>query len=117
MGKTLKAHSDQLDGIFDQLVHVRDRMAKKMGYQNFVELGYYRMGRLCYGPEEVKQFRENVRRDVVPVVARLRKEIGKKLGVDTLMLYDYDLIFPQGDPAPKGGRKRFLPQPKECTMT
>ena len=35
-------------------------MAKKMGYQNFVELGYYRMGRLCYGPEEVKQFLENV---------------------------------------------------------
>lgn len=100
-----------------RLVHVRDRVAKKMGYQNFVELGYYRMGRLCYGPEEVKQFRENVRRDVVPVVARLRKEIGKKLGVDTLMLYDYDLIFPQGIPRPRGGRKRFLPQPKECTMT
>lgn len=108
LGKTLKAHSDQLDGIFDQLVHVRDRMAKKMGYQNFVELGYYRMGRLCYGPEEVKQFRENVRRDVVPVVARLRKEIGKKLGVDTLMLYDYDLIFPQGDPAPKGGKEAIF---------
>ena len=39
LGKTLKAHSQQLDGIFDQLVHIRDRMAKKMGYQNFVELG------------------------------------------------------------------------------
>ena len=50
-----------------------------MGYQNFVELGYYRMGRLCYGPEEVKQFRENVP-EVVPVVARLRKEIGKSWG-------------------------------------
>ncbi len=33
----------------DQLVHIRDRMAKKMGYRNFVELGYYRMGRLCHG--------------------------------------------------------------------
>ena len=94
LGKTLKAHSEQLDGLFDQLVHIRDRMAKKMGYRNFVELGYYRMGRLCYGPEEVKQFRENVRRDIVPVVARLRKEIGEKLGVEPLMLYDYDLIFP-----------------------
>ena len=80
LGKTLKAHSQQLDGIFDQLVHIRDRMAKKMGYQNFVELGYYRMGRLCYGPKEVKEFRENVRRDVVPVVSRLRTEVGEEAG-------------------------------------
>ena len=108
LGRTLQAHSDQLDGLFDQLVHIRDRMAKKMGYQNFVELGYYRMGRLCYGPEEVKQFRENVRRDIVPLVARLRTEVGERLGVDTLRLYDYDLIFPQGDPVPQGGKEAIF---------
>lgn len=108
LGKTLQAHSEELDTIFDQLVHIRDRMAKKMGYQNFVELGYYRMGRLCYGPEEVKQFRENVRRDIVPVVSRLRTEVAKNLGVDQLMVYDYDLIFPQGDPAPKGGKEEIF---------
>ena len=47
LGSKLKAHSGELDDIFHQLVQVRDRMAKKMGYENFVELGYYRMGRLC----------------------------------------------------------------------
>lgn len=108
LGRTLKEHSQELDSIFDQLVTIRHRMAVRMGYKNFVELGYYRMGRLCYGPEEVKQFRENIRRDVVPVVARLREEVGKALGVDKLMLYDYDLIFPQGDPAPKGGKEEIF---------
>lgn len=108
LGKTLQAHSQELDSIFHELVQVRDRMAKKMGYKNFVELGYYRMGRLCYGPEEVKRFRENVRRDIVPVVSRLRTEVGKRLGVDRLMVYDYDLIFPQGDPAPKGGKEEIF---------
>ena len=108
LGKTLQAHAEELDTIFDQLVHIRDRMAKKMGYQNFVELGYYRMGRLCYGPEEVKQFRDNVRRDIVPAVSRLRTEVAKNLGVDKLMVYDYDLIFPQGDPAPKGGKEEIF---------
>ena len=108
LGKTLQAHSQELDTIYDQLVHIRDRMAKKMGYKNFVELGYYRMGRLCYGPEEVKQFRDNVRRDIVPVVSRLRTEVAKNLGVDKLMVYDYDLIFPQGDPAPKGGKEEIF---------
>ncbi len=108
LGNTLKAHSQELDGIFHQLVQVRDRMARKMGYQNFVELGYYRMGRLCYGPEEVKKFRDNIRRDIVPVVSRLRTEVGKRLGVDKLMIYDYDLIFPQGDPDPKGGKEEIF---------
>ena len=108
LGKTLQAHAEELDTIFDQLVHIRDRMAKKMGYQNFVELGYYRMGRLCYGPEEVKKFRDNVRRDIVPLVARLRTQVAKDLGVDNLMVYDYDLIFPQGDPAPKGGKEEIF---------
>ncbi|MCF0123637.1 MAG: M3 family oligoendopeptidase [Ruminiclostridium sp.] len=108
LGSTLKAHSGELDDIFHQLVQVRDRMAKKMGYENFVELGYYRMGRLCYGPDEVKKFRDNVRRDIVPVVSRLRTEVGKRLGVDRLMVYDYDLIFPQGDPNPKGGKEEIF---------
>ena len=108
LGSTLKAHSAELDDIFDQMVKVRDRMAKKMGYQSFVELGYYRMGRLCYGPEEVKAFRENVRRDVVPVVSRLRTQVAKDLGVDKLMVYDCDLIFPQGDPVPQGGKEEIF---------
>ena len=50
LGRTLKEHSQELDGLFDQLVTIRHRMAVRMGYKNFVELGYYRMGRLCYGP-------------------------------------------------------------------
>ena len=108
LGNTLKAHSAELDGIFDEMVKVRDRMAKKMGYASFVELGYYRMGRLCYGPEEVKRFRDNIRRDIVPAVARLRTEAAKRLGVDRLMVYDYDLIFPEGDPAPRGGKEEIF---------
>ena len=102
LGKTLEAHSTQLDGIYDRLVHVRDRMAKKMGYKNFVELGYYRMGRLCYDENMVAAFRENVRQDWVPAVARLRTENAKKLGIADYKLYDDGIIIPGGDPAPDG---------------
>lgn len=54
LGTTLEAHSEQLDGIFDRLVHVRDRMARKMGYENFIELGYCRMERMCYDVQAVQ---------------------------------------------------------------
>lgn len=102
LGTTLAGHASQLDRIFDDLVHVRDRMAKKMGYKNFVELGYYRMNRLCYDAETVGRFRQNVLRDIVPVVARLRTENARRLGIDDFKLYDLSVIIPGGDPKPCG---------------
>lgn len=107
LGRTLEKHSQQLDRIFDELVHVRDRMAKKMGYKNFVQLGYYRMNRLCYDEEMVRTFRENVLSDIVPVVSRLRTENAKSLGIDDFKLYDLSIIVPGGDPKPYGKDKIF----------
>ena len=89
------------------MVHVRDRMAKKMGYRNFIELGYARMGRLCYDQESVCRFRENILRDVVPVVARLRTENAKRLGIEDYHLYDDGVIIPGGDPKPFGKEEIF----------
>ena len=100
LGLTLEKHSEQLDTIFDKLVKVRDRMAKKMGYQNFVPLGYYRLNRLSYDETMVKDFRESVRRYAVPAVARLRTENAQRLGIDRFMLYDNDVNMPGGDPKP-----------------
>ena len=107
LGRGLEAHKAELDEIFDLLVKVRDRIAKKMGYVNFVELGYYRMGRLCYDQEKVRTFRENVLRDIVPVVARLRTENAKRLGIEDYRFYDDGVIIPGGDPKPAGKEAIF----------
>ncbi|MBR0161419.1 MAG: M3 family oligoendopeptidase [Oscillospiraceae bacterium] len=107
LGRGLEAHQEELDSIYDRLVHVRDRMARKMGYRNFVELGYHRMGRLCYDEEKVRVFRENILQDVVPVVSRLRRENAKRLGVEDYKLYDDGVIIPGGDPKPFGKAEIF----------
>ena len=107
LGRGLEEHQAELDSIYDRMVHVRDRMAKKMGYRNFIELGYHRMGRLCYDEEKVRVFRENILRDVVPVVARLRMENAKRLGIENYMLYDDGVVIPGGDPTPFGKDEIF----------
>ena len=107
LGRGLEEHKAELDSIFDRMVHVRDRMAKKLGYKNFIELGYYRMGRLCYDQEKVANFRANVLSDIVPVVARLRTENAKRLGIDQYMFYDDGVIMPGGDPKPLGKEQIF----------
>jgi oligoendopeptidase F len=53
LGKGLESVSESLDTLYDKLVKVRDKMAKKMGYKNFIELGYYRMGRISYDKDMV----------------------------------------------------------------
>lgn len=112
LGETLARYSDRLDGIYDSLVHVRDRMAKKMGCRDFVELGYYRMGRLCYDEAMVDEFRRSVRRDVVPAVSRLRTENARRMGIEDYHLFDDGVVIPGGDPVP-GGKEQIFASARE----
>jgi len=54
--KWFKDNEQELDEIYDKLVKVRHEIAITLGYKNFIELGYYRMGRSDYGPNEVSNF-------------------------------------------------------------
>ncbi len=95
IGRGLAENAEQLDDIYDRLVKIRDKMAKKLGYENFVELGYYRMGRLDYDAEMVKSFRDNVKNALVPVVSKVKENLGDELGIDKFMFFD-DAIYVNG---------------------
>ncbi len=96
IGRGLEANREQLDDIYDQLVKVRDRMARKMGYRNFVELGYYRMGRMDYDAAMVRTFRENVARDLVPAVCHVKEQLAQELGITDFKYYD-DAVYGAGE--------------------
>jgi len=100
--KFFEDNEGEFDRIYDELVKVRTGMAKKLGYENFVQLGYDRMHRVGYGPADVKRFRENVRDCIVPAVAELHELRRRRLGLDKLCYYDAAFDFPDGNPVPKG---------------
>ena len=91
IGRGLEKNAEALDGLYDRLVKIRTRIAKKLGYESFTELGYYRMGRIDYDAEMVASFRENVRRSLVPRVKAIKEGIGRELMLDTFMFYDNDI--------------------------
>ncbi len=95
-------HARELDEIFDGLVKNRTQQARKLGYKNFVELGYLRRGRNCYGSAEVKAFRELVKKTLVPINRKLYEKQRERLGLDTLYFYDEETVFPDGNPRPQG---------------
>lgn len=43
-GNWYKENQAKLDDLYDQLVHLRDKMGKKLGYEGYTTLGYYRHG-------------------------------------------------------------------------
>ena len=51
-----------------------------MGYDNYVELGYYRMSRNSYTKEDVEKFRSAVVKYLVPAAEQVVKAQAKRLG-------------------------------------
>lgn len=96
------ANEEKLDKIFDGLVKVRTRLAEKLGYANFIELGYARMLRSDYTPEMVENFRKQVHDVIVPLAGKLRERQRRRLGLENLTYYDEKFNFQTGNAKPQG---------------
>ncbi len=104
-----KAYSDfyhsneaEMEEIFAGLVKLRNEMGQALGYENFTPLGYLQQSRSDYGQKEVAAFREQVRREIVPLCEQLFKAQAKRIGVDKVKVYDEKFIFPDGNAVPAG---------------
>ncbi|MCI1964589.1 MAG: M3 family oligoendopeptidase [Oscillospiraceae bacterium] len=104
------SNAQRLDQIYADLIQNRTAQAKHLGYANYVRLGYDRLGRNCYGPDEVKIFRDQVANDLVPVIMKIKEGQAKRLGLPDLKFYDDQNLFPDGNPAPTGDRQTLVKQ-------
>ncbi len=108
-GKWYKDNQEKLDSIYDKLVHLRDGMGKKLGYEGYTTLGYYRMGRNCYDKNDIEKFREAVAKYVVPVAEEVYKQQANRLGKAYPMSFaDNELSFRSGNPRPSGDAEDVL---------
>lgn len=98
----------ELDEIYDKLVKNRTAQAKEMGYENFVELGYYRMSRNCYGKEQVEAFRKQIKEVFVPFAEKLHDRRRQRLGLEKLSYIDNGVYFKNGNPTPTGAPEEIL---------
>lgn len=106
----LAEQQEELDRIFDELVKTRHRIAQKLGFENFVELGYARMLRTDYDAEQVKYYRDQIRQYFVPLATKLYEKQQERLGLNRLKYYDESLIFPNGNPQPQGNPEWIVQQ-------
>ena len=113
-GQWYKDHQQELDELYDELVHLRDAMGRKLGYDGYTELGYYRMGRNCYTKTDVEQFREAVVKYLVPVADSIYRKQAERIGKSyPLSFADAALRFRSGNPRPFGTPDQILAHGRE----
>lgn len=104
------AERPQLDRIFHDLVRLRHAMARKLGFRDFIGLGYERMKRVDYTQADVARFRQAVRDEVVPLGLEARRRQTADLSLDRLRYWDEALFDPLGNPAPQGDHDWMIGQ-------
>ena len=91
-----------VETLFSRMVEIRHKMAKSLGFRNFIDVGYARMRRSDYTPDMVAGFRRQVREIIVPMATQLYRRQRERLGIEKLKYYDEEYKFPSGNPKPTG---------------
>lgn len=102
VAKFFEKNHEEIGQIYDDLVHVRDNMAKKLGFKNFIELGYARLGRLDYNDKDVANYRKQIQEVFVPIWVKLFKRQMKRIKIRSPRFYDLGLNYLTGNPRPIG---------------
>ena len=93
--KFFQDHEQEIGEIYGKLVLLRDKAAKKLGFKNYIELGYLSLGRVDYNAKMVEGYRKQIATEVVPICQKLYKEQADRIGIPfkDMKSYDYNLCF------------------------
>lgn len=95
-------NKETLDQLYDDLVKVRQRIAEKLGFDNYIPVAYKAMGRLDWDAEDAKRYRQQIVDYVVPLTQKYYKEQAERIGIEDFKYYDVPLKYLSGNPKPVG---------------
>lgn len=108
-----EAQREELEELYDSLVHNRHKQARLLGFHDYMELSYHRMLRIGYGSKEVARFRDAVKRFLVPFITELADRRRRRLQLEHLHFYDRTIYFMDGNPKPPADAKVCLEKTRE----
>ena len=109
-----KENDDKIGDIFDRMIKIRTKIAKTLGYEDFVQLGYDRMGRLDWDKDDALVYRNNILRYIVPLSNDIFNKQKERLGFgENTKYYDYNVFYKNGNPTPKGSSDELVSEAKK----
>ena len=108
--KLYESVSGTLDGQYEKLVKTRRTIAKRLGFDSYIDYAYLYRGRYDYDAKKTAAFREAVLEYITPLCAQFYAEQAGRLGVERLQFYDEALTFPDGNAVPEGTPEELTEQ-------
>lgn len=93
----VRAHEEELQGIFDEARELRTRMAANLEQPSYVDLRYLEMCRFDWNASDAERVRGAIERHVVPLATALQARQARALGTALLHPADEEI---QPDPVP-----------------
>ena len=77
-----------LDNLFDELIQLRQTIAKNAGFDNFRDYMFSAMGRFDYSVADCFEFHSSVQEFIVPIISEIEKDRKNKLNVSSYKPWD-----------------------------
>jgi oligoendopeptidase F len=80
--------TEKFEDIFDQLLKLREQIARNAGFPNYLEYAFRARGRFDYTPGDCVKFHEAVEMEIMPVLFDLQEERRQQLHLSALRPWD-----------------------------
>lgn len=88
---------EQLNPLYDELIGIRQEIAKNAGFANYRDYIFRARERFDYTPKDCFQYHQAVEKYIVPLMRELQRERQERLGLPELRPWDL-LVDPEGRP-------------------
>ena len=79
---------EKVEAIFDQLVDLRQQIARNAGFKNYLEYAFRARGRFDYTPADCERFHDAIEQEIMPVLRELQGGRRSQLGLSALRPWD-----------------------------
>lgn len=97
IGERRYSEHEKLDGIYDRLVKLRQKIAVNAGFENFRDYSFKNKKRYDYTPEDCYTFHDAIEKAVMPLIKEMNINQAKALGLEKLRPWD-GAVDPKGRP-------------------
>lgn len=77
-----------LDDLFDELISLRQQIAKNAGFDNYRDYMFAAMGRFDYTPKDCFNFHDAIAKEIVPIINSFEQKRKNKLGNESYKPWD-----------------------------
>ena len=79
---------DKLDKLFDELIQLRQQIARNSGFENYRDYKFAAMGRFDYTPEDCFNFHKAIENEIVPIIESFDLERKKQMNLEDYKPWD-----------------------------